>query len=224
MSTRPSSRQSPIGSPLVATAEPSAAAGSSRGPRKLGISTRAVHGGRPRGPADSPVVTPVYQSVNHLQAIGTGEGLRYPRYGNSPNAEIVQRRLAQLDGAESAARPCERDGRDRLRAARAAAARRSSPGERVDLRWHAPARDAGVRDDRDRRHAGRSDGIARVAEADSPGNARDLPRVAGEPDVPRPGPAPDLVSSRRSWGWPSSSTRPSPPRSTSGRSSTAPTS
>jgi cystathionine beta-lyase/cystathionine gamma-synthase len=61
-----------------------------------------VHGGRPRGGAETPVVTPVFQSVNHLQEIGTGEGLRYPRYGNSPNAEIVQRRLAQLDGAESA--------------------------------------------------------------------------------------------------------------------------
>jgi len=36
------------------------------------------------------------------QEIGTGDGLRYPRYGNSPNAEIVQERVAALEGAESA--------------------------------------------------------------------------------------------------------------------------
>ena len=33
---------------------------------------------------------------------GRGEGLRYPRYGNSPNAEVVQRRMAALEGAEAA--------------------------------------------------------------------------------------------------------------------------
>lgn len=49
-----------------------------------------------------PVVTPIYQSVNYLQEFGTGEGLRYPRYGNTINAEVVQRRLAQLEGAEAA--------------------------------------------------------------------------------------------------------------------------
>jgi cystathionine beta-lyase/cystathionine gamma-synthase len=37
-----------------------------------------------------------------VQEFGTGEGLRYTRYGNSPNAEIVQRRLALLEGAEAA--------------------------------------------------------------------------------------------------------------------------
>jgi cystathionine beta-lyase/cystathionine gamma-synthase len=47
-------------------------------------------------------VTPIYQSVNFVQEIGTAEGLRYPRYGNSPNAEIVQRRIAMLEGAEAA--------------------------------------------------------------------------------------------------------------------------
>jgi cystathionine beta-lyase/cystathionine gamma-synthase len=42
------------------------------------------------------------QSVNFLQPHGTGEGLLYTRYGNTPNAEVVQRRLALLEGAESA--------------------------------------------------------------------------------------------------------------------------
>jgi cystathionine beta-lyase/cystathionine gamma-synthase len=70
--------------------------------RPHGVSTVAVHGGTDKGDADTPVVTPIYQSVNFVQEIGTAEGLRYPRYGNSPNAEIVQRRIAMLEGAEAA--------------------------------------------------------------------------------------------------------------------------
>ena len=70
--------------------------------RPQGLSTLAIHGGAPHTNADSPVAAPLYQSVNYVQEIGTGEGLRYTRYGNSPNAETVQRRLALLEGAEAA--------------------------------------------------------------------------------------------------------------------------
>ena len=70
--------------------------------RPLGLSTVAVHGGVDTHDADMPVVPPLYQSVNYTQEIGTGEGLRYTRYGNTPNAELVQRRLASLEGAEAA--------------------------------------------------------------------------------------------------------------------------
>ena len=70
--------------------------------RPQGASTIAVHGGSAKGDADSPVVTPLYQSVNFVQEFGTAEGLRYPRYGNAPNAEVVQRRIAMLEGAEAA--------------------------------------------------------------------------------------------------------------------------
>ena len=70
--------------------------------RPQGLSTLAIHGGAPHTDADSPVAAPLYQSVNYVQEIGTGEGLRYTRYGNSPNAETVQRRLALLEGAEAA--------------------------------------------------------------------------------------------------------------------------
>ena len=70
--------------------------------RPQGASTIAVHGGSEKGDADMPVVTPLYQSVNFVQEFGTAEGLRYPRYGNAPNAEIVQRRIAALEGAEAA--------------------------------------------------------------------------------------------------------------------------
>jgi cystathionine beta-lyase/cystathionine gamma-synthase len=88
-----------------------------------GFSTLAVHGARglrgldPRAPShdtsdgsaagedtprSGPVVTPLVQSVNFLQPFGTSDGLRYTRYGNVPNAMVVQERLALLEGAEAA--------------------------------------------------------------------------------------------------------------------------
>jgi cystathionine beta-lyase/cystathionine gamma-synthase len=73
-----------------------------RTPRSQGLSTIAIHGGSERPEPDTPVVQPIVQSVNFIQQFGTAEGLRYPRYGNTPNAEAVQRRLALLEGAESA--------------------------------------------------------------------------------------------------------------------------
>ena len=42
------------------------------------------------------------QSVNYTQPFGTAEGLRYTRYGNTPNAERVEERLALLEGGEAA--------------------------------------------------------------------------------------------------------------------------
>src|SRR5687768_2614672 len=72
-----------------------------RPPRRLGLSTLAVTGGAAPGEADSPVVQPIVQSVTYVQEFGTADGLKYPRYGNTPNAESVQRRLAMLDSAEA---------------------------------------------------------------------------------------------------------------------------
>ena len=65
------------------------------------LATLAVHGGRDALAHDEPVVSPLYQSVNFQQEFGTGAGMRYPRYGNNPNAELVQHRLALLEGAEA---------------------------------------------------------------------------------------------------------------------------
>ena len=70
-------------------------------PRAQGLSTLSLHGGRDTVAPDSPVVQPIVQSVNFAQEIGTAEGLRYGRYGNSPNAEVVQQRIAMLEGAEA---------------------------------------------------------------------------------------------------------------------------
>ena len=70
--------------------------------RKLGLSTTAIHGGAALPTPGTGVTTPLTQSVNYVQETGTSEGLRYTRYGNTPNAEVVQRRLAQLEGSEAA--------------------------------------------------------------------------------------------------------------------------
>lgn len=76
-----------------------------------GRSTLALHGARAlrerdggSGPAGAPpaVVSPLVQSVNFEQPYGTGEGLQYTRYGNTPNALVVQERLALLEGADAA--------------------------------------------------------------------------------------------------------------------------
>lgn len=65
-------------------------------------STIPVHGGAPHAAPGDPVVTPITQSVSFVQALGTADGLKYARYGNTPNIELVERRLALLDGGEAA--------------------------------------------------------------------------------------------------------------------------
>jgi cystathionine beta-lyase/cystathionine gamma-synthase len=70
--------------------------------RKLGLSTTAIHGGAPPAAPGTGVTSPIVQSVNFAQEAGTSEGLLYTRYGNTPNAERVQKRLAMLEGSESA--------------------------------------------------------------------------------------------------------------------------
>jgi cystathionine beta-lyase/cystathionine gamma-synthase len=62
----------------------------------------AIHGGAaPTAPGES-VSSPLTQSVNFTQEPGTSDGLLYTRYGNTPNAERVQRRLALMEGSEAA--------------------------------------------------------------------------------------------------------------------------
>ena len=66
------------------------------------LATVAVHGVDDSSNTGDPVVFPLVQSVNYLQQIGSAEGMRYPRYGNTPNAARVQRTVAALEGAEDA--------------------------------------------------------------------------------------------------------------------------
>src|SRR6185503_12978626 len=71
--------------------------------RELQLGTLVLHGGAQshQRDVDAPVVHPLFQSVNFIQELGSAEGLRYPRYGNAPNAEVVQRRVATLERAEA---------------------------------------------------------------------------------------------------------------------------
>lgn len=71
--------------------------------RNLQLGTLSVHGGGQSGQrdVDAPVVQPLFQSVNYIQEIASAEGLRYPRYGNAPNAEVVQRRMSAIEVAEA---------------------------------------------------------------------------------------------------------------------------
>ena len=70
--------------------------------RKPGLSTTAIHGGAAPAAPGMGISAPLVQSVNFAQETGTSEGLLYTRYGNTPNAERVQRRLALLEGSEEA--------------------------------------------------------------------------------------------------------------------------
>lgn len=70
--------------------------------RRLGFSTRAIHGD-PGTRADwSPVVMPLYQSSTFTNPIGSSEEVLYTRYGNNPNQVAIGKRLALLEGAEEA--------------------------------------------------------------------------------------------------------------------------
>ena len=70
--------------------------------RKSALGTLAIHGGAGARHAGDPVAPPLVQSVNFVQEIGTDAGLLYTRYGNTPNLERVQKRLALIEGAEAA--------------------------------------------------------------------------------------------------------------------------
>jgi cystathionine beta-lyase/cystathionine gamma-synthase len=70
--------------------------------RRLGFSTRAIHGNPEVRPDWSPVSTPIYQSSTFTNPIGSGSEVIYTRYGNNPNQLAIGKRLALLEGAEAA--------------------------------------------------------------------------------------------------------------------------
>jgi cystathionine beta-lyase/cystathionine gamma-synthase len=75
---------------------------STRRTRAHSLATLAVHAGEPAHDAGTPVVTPLQQSVSFVHEIGTTEGVRSPGSSDSPNAEVVQKKLAALERAEAA--------------------------------------------------------------------------------------------------------------------------
>lgn len=71
---------------------------------KLGLRTRAIHAGRISPRIEGAAVLPIFQcSVYEHTADGADyHDVRYPRLNNLPNHEVLGRRLASLEGAESA--------------------------------------------------------------------------------------------------------------------------
>lgn len=69
--------------------------------RPHALATQVLHAGDGAHAAGDPVVSPLVQSVNYVQEPGSDD-LMYTRYGNTPNADRIQRRLAILEGAEEA--------------------------------------------------------------------------------------------------------------------------
>lgn len=70
--------------------------------RPHALATLAIHGGDGPHVAGDPVVPPLVQSVNYVQEPGGDDNIMYTRYGNTPNAERIQKRIALLEGAEAA--------------------------------------------------------------------------------------------------------------------------
>jgi len=70
--------------------------------RRLGLSTRAIHGDAEPRPEWSPISRPVFQSSTFTNPVGSTAEVLYTRYGNNPNQVAVGRRLAVLEGAEAA--------------------------------------------------------------------------------------------------------------------------
>lgn len=67
-----------------------------------GTSTRAIHAGHPEPEVGAPVVTPIYPTTTfYSDPSGQGEVL-YTRYGNGPNHQLVEKRIAALEGAQDA--------------------------------------------------------------------------------------------------------------------------
>ena len=76
-------------------------ASSKKPARPHALATQVLHAGDGVHAAGDPVVSPLVQSVNYVQEPGSDD-LMYTRYGNTPNADRIQRRIATLEGAEEA--------------------------------------------------------------------------------------------------------------------------
>ena len=151
--------------------------------RAYGPATKAIHAGFRPDPATGAVNAPIYASSTFAQdgVGGLRGGFEYARTGN-PTRAALEASLAAVEEAAFGAGVQLRDGRHRLRAARAAAARRPRrhPGRR--LRRHLPAHRQGVHavGDRATRAVALSD-LDAVRAAITDRNQADLGRDADQP-------------------------------------------
>jgi cystathionine beta-lyase/cystathionine gamma-synthase len=72
-------------------------------PTTGGLETRLVHAGERAARIGGAVSVPIFQaSVWEIEASGGYEHLKYPRYSNLPNHQVLAEKLASLEGAEAA--------------------------------------------------------------------------------------------------------------------------
>ncbi len=71
---------------------------------KHALQTRAIHAGRLDPRVEGAAVTPIFQCsvYEHLDEGASYHDVRYPRLSNLPNHAVLDRRLSELEGAESA--------------------------------------------------------------------------------------------------------------------------
>lgn len=68
---------------------------------RAGFSTRCVHAGTYFDAASGGACSPVFLSTAHVFPHPTGDNI-YPRYFNTPNQQVVARKVAALEGGETA--------------------------------------------------------------------------------------------------------------------------
>ena len=68
------------------------------------LETLVVHGGEMRPPPERSVAMPIYQSSTFVTTGEDGDyhDIRYMRLNNTPNHEVLHRKLALLEGTEDA--------------------------------------------------------------------------------------------------------------------------
>lgn len=65
------------------------------------LDTQLIHDGEPNPRIDGAVVTPIFQSATFTHA-GPHERVRYARYNNTPNHDVLHRKIAALEGTDAA--------------------------------------------------------------------------------------------------------------------------
>ncbi|HYX82118.1 MAG TPA: aminotransferase class I/II-fold pyridoxal phosphate-dependent enzyme [Gemmatimonadales bacterium] len=70
--------------------------------RRLGLSTRAIHGDAKARADWSAIAPPLYQSSTFTNPVGSSAEVLYSRYGNTPNQVDIGKKLALLEGADAA--------------------------------------------------------------------------------------------------------------------------
>ena len=71
-------------------------------PRRLGLSTTAIHGAPSRRPDWSPVGPDIVPSVTYTNPVGADEDVLYTGSGNTPSQSALAKKYALLEGADDA--------------------------------------------------------------------------------------------------------------------------